>query len=56
MYEFWYGYIKPKHQNDAKLYNMEIDSFIINIQTKDVYEYIADDVEKRSDTSNYEGD
>ena len=31
-------------------------SFIIYIKTEDFYEYIADDVEKRFDTSNYEVD
>ena len=33
---------------------MDTDSFIIYIKTEDVYEDIADDVEKRYDTSNYE--
>ena len=33
---------------------MDTDSFIINIKTEDFYEDIADDVEKRFDTSNYE--
>ena len=33
---------------------MDTDSFIINIKTGDVYEDIANDVEKRFDTSNYE--
>ena len=33
---------------------MDIDSFIVDIKTQDVYEDIADDVEKRFDTSNYE--
>ena len=32
---------------------MDTDSFIIHIQTEDLYEDIADDVEKRFDTSNY---
>ena len=53
MYEFWYAYIKPKYPNNAKLCFMDIDRFIIQIQTKDVYKDIADDVEKRFDTSNY---
>ena len=52
--EFWYGYVKPKYQYDAKLCYMDADSFIIHIKTKDFYEEIADDVEKRFDTSNYE--
>ena len=33
---------------------MDTDSFIIYIKIEDVYEDIADDVEKRFDTSNYE--
>ena len=33
---------------------MDTDSFIIHIKAEDVYEDIADDVEKRFDTSNYE--
>ena len=33
---------------------MDTDSFIIYVKTEDVYEDIADDVEKRFDTSNYE--
>ena len=56
MYEFRYGYIKSKHQNNAKLCYMDIDSLIIRIKTKDIFEEIADDVEERFDTSNYEVD
>ena len=33
---------------------MDTDSFIIYIKTEDVYEDIADEVENRFDTSNYE--
>ena len=54
IYEFWYNYIQPKYQNNTKLCYMDTDSFIIHIKTEDVYEDIADDVEKRLDTSNYE--
>ena len=54
MYEFWYDYIKPKYENNAKLCYRDTDSFIIHIKTEDVYEDIPDDVEKRFDTSNYE--
>ena len=46
--------IISKYQNNAKLCYMNTDSFIIYIKTEDVYEDIADDVEKISDTSNYE--
>ena len=54
MHEIWYDYIKTKYQNSVKLFYMDTDSFIINIKTEDFYEDIANDVEKRSDTSNYE--
>ena len=33
-YEFWYDYIKPKYQNNAKLCYMDTSSFIIHIKTK----------------------
>ena len=47
MYEFWYDYIKPKYQNNAKLCYMDTDSFIIHIKTEDFYKDIADDFKKR---------
>ena len=56
MYEFWYNYIKPKYQNNAKLCYMDTDTFTINIKTKDSYKDIANDVDERFDTSNYECD
>ena len=54
MYEFWYNYLKPKYGNNVKLCYMDTDSFIMNIKTEDFYKHIANDVEKRFDTSNYE--
>ena len=42
MYEFWYDYGKPKY------------SLIVYIRTDDISKDIAEDVEKRFDTSNYE--
>ena len=54
MYELWYDYIKPKYQNNARLCYMDTESFIINIKTEDFYEDMANDIEKRFDTSNYE--
>ena len=54
MYEFWYDYMKPKYGNDVKLCYMDTDSFIIHIKTEDFYKDVANDVEKRFDTSNYE--
>ena len=54
MYEFWYGYIKPKYKENAKLCYMDTDSFIIYIKTKGFHEDIADNVKKRFDTSIYD--
>ena len=54
MYEFWYDYMKPKYNDNVKLGYMDTDSFVMNIKTNDFYKDIANDVEKRFDTSNYE--
>ena len=54
MYEFWYDYMKPKYGDNVKLCYMDTDSFILHVKTEDFYKDIADDVEKRFDTSNYD--
>ena len=54
MYEFWYDYMKPKYGDNVKLCYMDTDSFIMHVKTEDFYKDIANDVEKRFDTSNYE--
>ena len=54
MYEFWCDYIKPKYQNKVKLCYMDTESFVIDMKTEDFFEYIANDVEKWFDTSNYD--
>ena len=54
IYDFWYGYVKPKNGDNVKLCYMDTDSFMMHIKTEDFYKDIADDVEKRFDTSNYE--
>ena len=56
MYEFWYGYVKPKYGEKVKLFYMDTDSFIVYIKTDDNYKDIAENVESRFDTSNYELD
>ena len=38
----WYGYIKPKYQNNTKLCYRDTDSFIIVIKTADFYKVVAD--------------
>ena len=44
IYEFWYGYIKPKYGDRAKLCYTNTDSFVIHIITEDFFEDISDDV------------
>ena len=53
MYEFSYDYIKPEYRCNAKLCYMDTGSFIVHIKTEDVYDDVANDVEKISDISNY---
>ena len=50
MYEFWYDYVKIKHEDKARLCYMYTDSFVVNIKTKDFYKDISQDVNKRFDT------
>ena len=54
IYEFWYDYMNPKYVDNVKLCYMDTDSFIMYIKKEDFYKDIADDVEKRFDTSNYD--
>ena len=54
MYELLYDYMKPKYNDNVKLCYMDTDSLIMNIKTNDFYEDIANDVENRFNTSNYE--
>ena len=56
MYEFWYDYVKKKYGDMVKLCYMDTESLIMNIKTKDFYKDIAQDVEERFDTSNYDVD
>ena len=53
MYEFWFDYIKPECQGNAKECYIDTNSFIVYIKIKCVYEDIVSDVEKRFDLSNY---
>ena len=54
MHKFCYDYMKPKYNSNVKLCYMDTDSSIMNIKTNDFYEDIANDVECKFDTSNYE--
>ena len=54
MYEFWYDYVKPEYDENAKLCCIDTDSFTVHVKTDDIYKDIEEDVEKRFDTSNFE--
>ena len=54
MYEFWYIYVKPKYSENPKLWYMDTDSFIVYKKADDIYKDIAENIETRFDTSNYE--
>ena len=57
MYEFWYDYVKRKYGERVELYHMDTVSFIVYIKNRwYLYEDVAEDVETRFDTSNYELD
>ena len=45
--------MKPKYGDKIKLCYMDTGSFIIHIKADNFYKDIADDVEKKFDTSNY---
>ena len=46
MYEFWYDYVKPKYDENAKLCYMDTDSVLVHVKTDDIYKDIAEDGEK----------
>ena len=52
--QIWYDYMKPKYGDNVKLCYTDTNSFIMHIKTEDFYKDIADGVEKRFDTTNYE--
>ena len=56
MHEFWYDYVKPKYGENAKLYYMDTDRFIVHVKTGDIYKDIAKAVETRFHTLNFELD
>ena len=56
MYKFSYEYSNPKYNENIRLCYMDTDGFIFHVKTEDFYKDIANGVEKRLDTSNYEVD
>ena len=54
MYQFLYDYVKPKYGEKARFCYMDTDSFIVYTKPDDIYNYIAENVETRFDTSDHE--
>ena len=52
IHEFWYDYVKPKYGEKATLRYVDTDT--VYIKTDDIYKDLAEDVETRCDTLNYE--
>ena len=55
-YIFWYDYIKTKYGENAKLCYVDTDSLIVHVETDTICKDIAEDIEKRFDTSDFEID
>ena len=56
MHKFWYDYVKPNYGENTKRCCMDTDSFIVHVKTDNIYKTVAEDVETRFDTSNFELD
>ena len=56
LHEFWTDYEKLKFGEEAKLYYMDTDIFVVYIKTQDIYSDFAKDIQTRFDTSNCELD
>ena len=54
IHELWYYYVNPKYGKNAKPCYMDTDSFIVHVKTDDIYKDIAEDVQIRFETSNFE--
>ena len=37
MYKYWYDYIKPKYEENARIYYMDTDSFIVHMGKQNAF-------------------
>ena len=44
MYHFYYDYLKPKYKKNVDLMYMDTGSFVLEIDTCDIFEDIKDDL------------
>ena len=54
MYELRYYYVKPKYGENAKRCYVDTDNFVVHVEIDDIYKDIAECIETRFDTSNFE--
>ena len=54
MDEYWYDYVSQKNDENTKHSQMDTRTFTVNVNTNDIYNDIAEYVETRFDTANYE--
>ena len=54
IHEYWFDYLK--YGNNVKLCYMNKDSFIVNVESEEVYADLTGNIEKRFDTPKYEVD
>ena len=43
-YEFWYNYVKPEYDKNAKFFYMNTDSLIVHIKTGVMYQDIIKNI------------
>ena len=43
MYQFWYNHLKPKYGNKVQLIYTDTDSFVIEVETDDIYQDMLED-------------
>ena len=56
MYGFWYDYVKPKYSENAKIYYMDTDGFIVHVKTDEIYkngQIMKEFVRLRANTFSY---
>ena len=41
MYEFWYAYLKPKYNENAKVCYTDADGLIVHLEAEHIYKDIA---------------
>ena len=56
MYEFHYDHMRTRYGGKVRMCYMDTDTFVYEIETKDFYRDIANEVEKMFDKSGYSKD